>query len=135
LENPIKQIASQYYNLPIILITEYGTNCADTAIGSVNLSDSSNIIQKANVFTPNGDGLNDEYRLEGAIGQCAEGEIYIYNRWGQLVFESQSINFRWNGKDQIGNEMVEGVYYYLLKTKKKTEEQWKEAHGTVTLIK
>jgi gliding motility-associated-like protein len=86
-------------------------------------------------FTPNGDGLNDDYRLDGAIGQCEEGEIFIYNRWGQLIFESKSINFRWNGRDQLGIEMVEGVYYYLLKTKKKTETEWKDAHGTITLIK
>ncbi len=134
-ENPVKQLSSKYYNLPIVLITEFGTNCADTAPGSVNISDSLSNIKRANVFTPNGDGLNDEYRLDGAIGQCEEGEIFIYNRWGQLIFESKSINFRWNGQDQVGNEMAEGVYYYILKTKKRTEEQWKDYHGTITLIK
>ncbi len=134
-ENPVKQLSSEYYNKPIILITEYGTNCADTAEGFVFIPDSLSNFKQANVFTPNGDGFNDEYRLTGVIGQCEEGEIRIYNRWGQLVFESNSIDFRWNGLDKNGAELTEGVYYYLLNTKKRNQGEWKNYHGTITLLK
>ncbi len=134
-ENPVKKLVSQYYNLPIILITEYGTNCADTAVGTVYLPDSLSNFKQANVFTPNADGYNDVFKLSGVIGQCEDGEIIIYNRWGQTIFTANTIDFAWNGKDQNGNEMSEGVYYYILKTKKKMAQDWKDFHGTITLLK
>ncbi len=54
---------------------------------------------------------------------------------GQLIFSDNQITFRWNGKTSEGIEASEGIYYYILRYKKKIEPEWKESHGTLTLIR
>lgn len=70
-------------------------------------------ISVPNVFTPNGDGINDyiDFSLFGLT--CFE--IYIYNRWGELVFDSQTINTIWYGQTNHNTQLVAGAYYYILK--------------------
>ncbi len=68
-----------------------------------------------NAFTPNGDGINDLYKL---FGQPCDGEefLIIYNRWGQEVFyTSDPFNQFWDG-NYNGNPVTTGVYSYILKT-------------------
>ncbi len=134
-ENPKKFIASKYYGDSIRLIVEFGTNCADTAYGSVSLPDSLDHLNIPNVFTPNGDGKNDDFKIEGVSGQCNETDIYIYNRWGQLYFSDKVSYFKWDGKDNKGQEAPEGVYFFLLHTKKLNTGQEDDVHGTITLIR
>lgn len=134
-ENPVKQFAKIHYNKPIRLIVEYGTNCADTAYGSVNLPDSIDNLKIPNVFTPNGDGKNDFFRIDGVYEQCNETNVYVYNRWGQLYFEDHVTYFRWDGKSKQGEEAPEGIYYYIFKTKRTSTGAEQELHGTLTLIR
>ena len=67
-----------------------------------------------NIFSPNGDGKNDEF----IIIDSAEiiSHVFIYNRWGQLVFQTDdNVNFHWNGKLNTKDlEEPDGVYYYVL---------------------
>lgn len=66
-----------------------------------------------NAFSPNGDGLNDVFLPVGEIGLPDSYNFQIYNRWGQLIFETESINEGWNGK--MGNgDCPQGVYVYKL---------------------
>lgn len=61
-----------------------------------------------NVFTPNNDGVNDTFAIEGL--DFVEGAVMkIYNRWGRKVYESDSYKNDWNGGD-----FADGVYYYVL---------------------
>lgn len=65
-------------------------------------------------FTPNGDGLNDEFK---PIVQSVDEGMYsfqVYNRWGQLVFETNNPDVGWNG-EQFGREAEEGIYTYLVR--------------------
>lgn len=64
------------------------------------------------VFTPNGDGTNDgiDFSLPG--GTCFN--LYIYNRWGGLIFESHELNTIWYGESVTGSKLVEGVYFYVV---------------------
>ena len=65
-----------------------------------------------NVFTPNGDGVNDTFTIGGdaSIGACTE--MSIYNRWGQLQFTSSGNNITWDGRTVAGVEATEGTYFY-----------------------
>lgn len=65
-----------------------------------------------NVFSPNGDGVNDAFVLESPTG--APLELVVHNRWGQVVFTQRAALVRWNGSHRSGERVSEGVYYYVL---------------------
>lgn len=65
-----------------------------------------------NSFSPNGDGLNDIFKAASA-SEIKDFQLYIYNRWGQLVFESKNINIGWDGK-YLGKEAPQAVYNYFI---------------------
>ncbi len=62
-----------------------------------------------NTFTPNGDGMNDTFGVAGEA--IKDFKMQIYNRWGQLIFESSDANQRWDGKFG-GDKVPEGSYVY-----------------------
>ncbi len=66
-----------------------------------------------NVFTPDGDNINDEFYITSS--GLKEFHIQIYDRWGIDVFESRSVNIRWDGRSTAGVELSEGMYYFNLK--------------------
>ncbi len=101
-----------HYNITLITTDMYG--CSDTVVFSslVNLNSSSTVIY-TNVFTPNGDGINDVYTFDFMyLGNCT---ISIFNRWGQLVFETNTPNAEWDGRTASGSKANDGVYYYMFK--------------------
>jgi gliding motility-associated-like protein len=68
--------------------------------------------QHYNVFTPNGDGINDVF--DPGIAGETDYSMKIYNRWGEKVFESNDSKVLWDGKDQKNGEpCAEGAYYYV----------------------
>jgi gliding motility-associated-like protein len=64
-----------------------------------------------NVFTPNGDGIDDTYLVK--VKFMSEYKISIFNRWGQEVFYSENSNSPWDGKVN-GSIAPAGVYYYII---------------------
>ncbi len=62
-----------------------------------------------NIFSPNGDGSNDVFCVRGP--EIDSLHLQIYNRWGNLVFESNDINDGWDGTFK-GEKCEEGVYVY-----------------------
>ncbi len=134
-KNPIIKISPKYYKQPIMLVVSPGTSCADTAIGSVSLPDSVLDLQVPNVFTPNGDGVNDYFKIEGLLSQCDEASVEVYNRWGQIIFSDNKTYFAWDGRDLNGQELAAGVYFIMLKTKKKNDLEFREIRSTLTLIR
>jgi gliding motility-associated-like protein len=64
-----------------------------------------------NAFTPNGDGSNDFFEIFGNKKTWVEMNIKIFNRWGELVFESSDHNFKWNGTYK-GVKLTPGVLVY-----------------------
>lgn len=63
-----------------------------------------------NVFTPNGDGVNDFLILESS----ATLTLNVFNRAGVLVYQVQGSLIKWDGKDQLGRDLADGIYYYVL---------------------
>ncbi len=66
-------------------------------------------VKATNVITPNGDGINDLLVFD-KLELFPGSELFIYNRWGDLVFESKDYRNNWDGRF-----MSDGVYYYVLK--------------------
>lgn len=65
-----------------------------------------------NVFTPNGDGKNDEFRV--AYRSLREFHCWVYNRWGKLVYEWSDPAKGWDGTIN-GQPAAEGAYYYVIR--------------------
>jgi gliding motility-associated-like protein len=80
-----------------------------------------------NVISPNNDNINDVFEITNLPENT---EVFILNRWGNTVFSSTNYQNNWNGKDNSGKELVDGVYTYYYKTK-----YGKTGHGFVHLIK
>jgi gliding motility-associated-like protein len=66
------------------------------------------ILWMPEAFTPNGDGVNDYYTV--SVAGHESFEMLIYNRWGELVFQSQDPDMGWNGKMANGAPAPSGVY-------------------------
>lgn len=113
----------------IWLIAFNDNGCSDTAYKLIVAQDW--VLWIPNVFSPNGDGLNDFF-ITPWLG-IAEYHIMIFDRWGMLIFESYDPDFRWNGYLH-SEECQEGVYTWVIDGVSIKGNQFKKA-GTVTLIR
>jgi gliding motility-associated-like protein len=68
--------------------------------------------QLPNVFTPNGDGFNDTFR-PFPYRYIESIKINIFNRWGQLMYESNNPEIGWDGRAPDGTNCPDGVYFYI----------------------
>lgn len=115
---PLYQMQTSDYSGNIISGPgQYGAN-EYLYIDDVSLMETS--IELPNIFTPNGDKINDICSFENL--RSVISEIQIFNRWGEIVFTSNG-SFEWDGKLADGRECTEGVYYYYITTKNDTALQ------------
>jgi gliding motility-associated-like protein len=108
----------------LLLVTQAGTytltitNTCGSYTDSIQILEKPNIniTQLPNVFSPNGDGLNDEYTIAD-LQFAEEFVLLIYNRWGRLLFETSDANIAWKGTGDGNSEASPGVYFVILKYK------------------
>jgi gliding motility-associated-like protein len=84
-----------------------------------------------NAFSPNGDGLNDVFRLFTTGDENVPG-FAIFDRWGELIFHSTKLSEPWDGTSN-GKNQENGVYFYILTAE--CEGAYETLYGTVTLIR
>mgnify|MGYP003666805463 CR=1 FL=1 len=98
-----------YYE--IMLIATDSNGCIDTTINGVQILEET-YLYVPNTFTPDGDRFNNVFRVE-AIGMI-KFNIKIYNRWGEIIFESDDDKFEWDGAVTDTRKAQDGVYTYIL---------------------
>lgn len=88
-----------------------------------------------NVFTPNSDGVNDEFKLTNIVGEenISAFDISIVNRWGNVVKEFNQYDFLWDGTNSSGTKCTEGVYFYKITLTRKDEQEF-TYNGFVHLV-
>jgi len=122
------------YNTPgtytVFLLASNG-GCLDTASALV-IIDTPVLITVPNIFSPNGDGINDGWFIT-TIG-IRDLHVDIFNRWGQLVYQLLAPNDVWNGIMNNGNNASEGTYYYIMDATGYDGKTYK-SHGSLTLVK
>jgi gliding motility-associated-like protein len=90
-------------------------------------------LELPNVFTPNNDGENDYFQLL-FFGGIKTFNCTILNRWGQVVREYDNPAFMWDGKDEAQDDVLEGVYFYIVNAVSNGGNEIKK-HGNVTLVR
>lgn len=73
-------------------------------------------LEMPNAFSPNGDGINDIYKAKSGHQSLVEFHAYIFNRWGQKLYEWTDPDGGWDGKYN-GKDVKQGVYFVLVKAK------------------
>ncbi|HBL39033.1 MAG TPA: hypothetical protein DDZ19_08115, partial [Flavobacteriales bacterium] len=95
------------FNVVQTVVNEAG--CTNTAIGQVAVSGS--VFYAPNAFTPNHDGLNDVWQPV-ALG-ITQYHLQIYNRWGEMIWETWEPNTPWLGQVKDGQHFaIDGLYFY-----------------------
>jgi gliding motility-associated-like protein len=97
------------------VVSEFGC-ISDTSsiVASIANIGSLNDFDFPNVITANGDNTNDILDIKTYFSSCDEYTLYIFNRWGQLIFEQGQDTDQFQGKDMKGNEISDGVLFYKL---------------------
>jgi gliding motility-associated-like protein len=88
----------------------YSSNAQTTVI--FNTSDSISNIIIPNVFTPNFDSINDIFKPN--LDEITELNFSIFNRYGNLIFETSKLNGFWDGRTTSGEPCNDGVYFCIL---------------------
>ncbi len=108
-------------HLPVVehMYNEAGTYYTSLTISGSGFSDNSfqklnikNVVKAPNVFTPNGDGINDFWvvRTNGK----SKYAVSVFTPSGSKVFEMSSYTISWDGKNPGGTDLSSGVYYYII---------------------
>ncbi len=102
------------------LTVQYGGTYVATAVNKCGMASDTIEVRQIfcdiwlpNVFTPNGDGINDVFRVLGNTGRMDGFKLSLFNRWGQLVFVTTDKYQGWDGT-QKGNAALLGTYVYML---------------------
>lgn len=110
LHNNGGSIAGCYY---VSAIDQFGN---ESILSDSVCVDNCPVYELPNVFTPDADGANDLFVPLDPYRYIESINIKMFNRWGQLVFESNNLDINWNGVNQFTNKICpEGVYFYVCK--------------------
>lgn len=127
---PIGQVGN--YNVELIVISDQG--CRDTAYRVVIVKDQL-LFYVPNAFTPDGDEHNNTFFPVMTAGfSPATYEFYIYDRWGELIFESRDTQVGWDGTYR-GSMVQTGIYTWFLRFKDDDNDEKFEFSGHVNLVK
>jgi len=129
----------QYGNLGTYVVTLVITDnngCVDSVVDTVKVKDISTLYIP-NSFSPNGDGNNDLFQPYGLNIDSDTYEMMIFNRWGQLLFDTKEWGVGWNGTlNNLGtkNDIVLDVYVYKISAKPQDGGKLHEYYGRVILF-
>ena len=89
------------------------------------------VIVMVNAFSPNGDNVNEQWNISEMNDPDFKGEIQVFNRWGQMVYNFSASHQPWNGLDLTGKKLPIESYHYLIDYKNGK----KPIRGVVTILR
>lgn len=122
------------YNVMLIASNQVG--CRDTAYGVIKIKEEE-LFYIPNTFTPDGDQFNQTFKPVITSGyDVYHYKLTIYNRWGELIFESRNPEIGWDGISFLtGVQVQDGTYSWKIELKVTGNDDKKVAVGTVNLIR
>jgi gliding motility-associated-like protein len=116
----------------VLLYVENEFGCRDELIHEVVVEEVFSVFVPT-AFTPNNDGLNDVFEVK--VNGVYSFEMKIYNRWGEMVYFSDNIDYGWDGKESLSNDVIEnGTYLYHIYVTDNNEKPW-VYNGELNLMK
>lgn len=119
------------YPIQLVVTTEEG--CTDTVVNILNVT-TDIIFYAPNAFTPDGDEHNQTWKFYVAGIDVYNFNIQIFNRWGEMIWESNDPNEGWDGT-YGGRVMQEGTYNWKASVKDIYSDNKKEFRGSMTILK
>lgn len=86
------------------------------------------------VITPNGDGINDVWVIEG-LQDYPKNTVQLFDKWGNLLYEQKNYNNDWGGRGSNGEQVPDGTYFYLVKLNTENIYGGKNAFTGALLVK
>jgi len=131
--NTVYSAPGSYTVLLIVQQAVGTTTCVGTATTVINVDIVSNVVVP-NVFTPNGDNVNDVFLIQST--SISNVTCVIFDRWGVKMYDvaSEKGQIGWDGKNLGGKEVPSGTYFYILKATGKDGQAF-EQKGTVNLYR
>ena len=113
-ETTYRFVESGTFNVTLVTtLTDTGEQVDSTTL-IVAISESK--LEFPNAFSPNGDQVNDVYKAKKGYRSIVEFKAYIFNRWGQKLFEWDNPADGWDGTYK-GHDVKDGVYFVLVRAK------------------
>lgn len=136
-ENPFHSFpadAAEQFQIRLIAISPFG--CRDTAYRTIQLEESV-ILYIPNSFTPNGDEYNNHFTPKFFSGLDPQSyNMKIFNRFGELIFESRDPDQGWDGDYGAGRGLTNtGVYTFKIEYSTSSKDEKKMVVGSVTLLR
>jgi gliding motility-associated-like protein len=122
---------SGYYNVSLIVTSDLG--CIDTVTKIVPVMPEV-LIYAPNAFTPDGDEFNQTWKVHMEGIDLYDFELLIFDRWGEVVWESHDIEASWDGTFN-GRVMAPGAYQWTIRTKDLLNDRQYVYNGTLVLIR
>ncbi|MBK7753304.1 MAG: gliding motility-associated C-terminal domain-containing protein [Flavobacteriales bacterium] len=119
--------------ITVCLIAISAQQCTDTACATITIEN--NALHVPNAFTPDGDGINDGFLPVFASTPPEDYLFAIFDRWGQVIFETTDTTSAWNGLFMEGTEVPQGVYVWKIFAGSKVPGEDQDLTGHVTLIR
>ncbi|MCW3103241.1 MAG: hypothetical protein JWO09_1681 [Bacteroidetes bacterium] len=116
---------------PVTLTATNAAGCSDTYTLTIVVPEGASALQMPNVFTPNGDGINDQFA--GIGSGIKEFSCKVYNRWGTMVTELSTFKSSWDGRTTSGVMASDGTYFYFMEATGADGKAYREK-GFVELI-
>jgi len=109
-------------------------NCAIQRTAVVEKDNCDFNIVVHNAVTPNGDGQNDYLIIDG-IQYYPNNQLYVFDKWGDIVYQKKGYNNQWNAIGSNGNPLPDGTYYYVLKLNEQNKAGGKNEYTGYLMIK
>ena len=119
------------YEVWLTVTNEHG--CVDSTMRIVKITDIF-LFYIPNSFTPNDDGTNDVFRAYGEGIDLSNFKMYVFDRWGEKIFETDDITDGWDGTYR-GSPVANGVYVWRIETKELFVNKRHEIMGHVNLFR
>ena len=122
-------IGGQY---EVCLVAQNKNGCVDTTCKTITVFTPLEF-QPVNIFTPDGDGINDVYTFTYLAKGVKSFHCTIVNRWGTTLAEIDDINAGWDGTDKSGSQCRDGVYFFTYQGEAENSEPF-SGQGTIQIV-